>query len=107
MEGDIPVELLEERDPVTNQDRQDRIAHFVGQPETQAFTGDPTASNKPDATERGPQAPVHESREIAGVEFDRIPGPGQIATGENEGGFVPIRPPEPLGFETKRGLIGP
>ena len=30
MEGDVSVEFLEERDPITNQDRQDRIANFVG-----------------------------------------------------------------------------
>ena len=65
MEGDVPVELFEERDPIPNQDRQDRIANFVGQPETKAFGGDHTASDKPDGTERGPQAPIHELREIA------------------------------------------
>ena len=30
MEGDVSVDLLEELDPITNQDRQDRIANFVG-----------------------------------------------------------------------------
>ena len=30
MEGDVSVELLEERYPITNQDRQDRITNFVG-----------------------------------------------------------------------------
>ena len=30
MEGDVPVELLEEWDPITNQDRQGRITNFVG-----------------------------------------------------------------------------
>src|SRR5688572_19954042 len=30
MEGDVSVELLEEWDPITNQDRQDRITNFVG-----------------------------------------------------------------------------
>ena len=30
MEGDVSAELLEEWDPLTNQDRQDRIANFVG-----------------------------------------------------------------------------
>src|SRR5258706_6215539 len=65
MEGDVSVEPLEELDPITNQDRQDRIANFVGQPETKTFGGDYTASNKPDATERRPQAPIHELRKIA------------------------------------------
>ena len=65
MKGDVLVELLEERDPVANQDRQDRITNFVGQPEAKAFTGNQTASHKPDGTEPGPQAPVHELRQIA------------------------------------------
>jgi hypothetical protein len=43
MEGDIPVELLEEWDSIANQDRQDRITNFVRQPETKAFPGDYTA----------------------------------------------------------------
>jgi hypothetical protein len=30
VEGDVSVELLEEWDPITNQDRQDRITNFVG-----------------------------------------------------------------------------
>ena len=30
MERDVSVELLEEWDPIANQDRQDRVAHFVG-----------------------------------------------------------------------------
>ena len=29
MEGDVPVELLEESDPITNQDREDRVVNFV------------------------------------------------------------------------------
>ncbi len=65
MEGDVSVELLEEWDPITNQDRQDRIANFVGEPETQAFGRNHTAANKPDGTERGPQELIHELREIA------------------------------------------
>src|SRR5436189_938031 len=31
MESDVSVELLEERDAITNQYRQDRITNFVGQ----------------------------------------------------------------------------
>src|SRR2546425_439013 len=93
MEGDVSVELIEEWDPVTDQDRQDRIATFVGQPETKAFGGDHTASDKPDGMEPGPQAPIHELREIAGVELDGIPGPWQLASGEDESGFVAVRPP--------------
>jgi hypothetical protein len=30
MESDVSVELLEERYPIANQDRQDRITNFVG-----------------------------------------------------------------------------
>ena len=30
VQADIPVELFEERDPLTYQDGHDRIAHFVG-----------------------------------------------------------------------------
>jgi hypothetical protein len=30
MEGDVSVEFLEELDSITNQDRQDRVANFVG-----------------------------------------------------------------------------
>ena len=64
VEGDVSIELVEEGDPIANQDRQDRIANFVGEPETHAFAGNHTAPNKPDRTERGPQALIHELREI-------------------------------------------
>src|SRR5687767_14142009 len=37
MEGDVPVELLEESDSITYQDRQDRIANLVRQSETKAL----------------------------------------------------------------------
>jgi hypothetical protein len=30
MEGDVSIEFLEEPDPITNQNRQDRIANFIG-----------------------------------------------------------------------------
>src|SRR5687768_9453637 len=106
MEGDVPVELLEEPDSITNQDRQYRIAHLVRQPETKAFGGDHPASHKPDGTEPGPQATIHELGEIAGVELDRVPDPRELASSEDEGGLVAVRPAEPLGFETKRGLVG-
>src|ERR1043166_9786667 len=106
MEGDVLVELLEEWDPITYQDRQDRITNFVGQPETQAFGGDDTAANKPDGTERGPQPPVDELREIARVELDGIAGPRELAPSEHEGGFVAVRPAEPPGLKTQCGFIG-
>src|SRR6516165_6304998 len=75
VEGDVPVELLEEWDPLADQDRQDRVANLVGQPETKALGGNHTAPDNPDGTEPGPEAPVHEPREIAFVELDGIPGP--------------------------------
>ena len=65
MKGDIPVELLEEGDPITDQDRQDRITNFVGQPETKAFARNYAASNKPDAAKRRPQTPIHELPKVA------------------------------------------
>ena len=65
MQGDVSVELFEKWDPITDQDRQDRIAKFVGQPETDAFCGDYTSSGKPDGLEPGPQAAIHEVGEIA------------------------------------------
>src|SRR5512135_1515282 len=64
MKGDVLVEPPEERDPVTDQDWQDGITHFVGQPEPKTFGGDHPASNNPDGTEAGPQLPVHELGEI-------------------------------------------
>jgi hypothetical protein len=37
MEGYISIEVFEEWDSISNQDRQDRITYFVRQPETKAF----------------------------------------------------------------------
>jgi len=65
MEGDVSVELLKERYPIANQDRQDRITNLVGQPETKAFAGNYTASNKPDGTKHGAQMPIYELRKVA------------------------------------------
>jgi len=62
MEGDVFAELLEEPYPIANQDWQDRITNFVGQPEAKAFAGKYTASNKPDGTELEPQVTIHELR---------------------------------------------
>src|ERR1700704_5710792 len=106
MEGDVLVELLEERYPIANQDRQDRITNFVGQPETKAFAGNHPASRKPDSAEPGPEVLIHELRQIAGVELNGIPGPRQIAAREDEGGFVAVGPSQPFAFKTQRGLIG-
>src|SRR6516165_10860226 len=78
MKGDVSVELREEGDPITNQDRQDRITNFVGQPETHAFGGDETAPNKPDVAERRPQAPIHEQCQVARRELDGITAPRQL-----------------------------
>src|SRR5580765_3749751 len=103
MESEVSVELLEESDPFTDQDRQDRIAHVVGEPEAKAFRGDHTPSDKPDVTEPGAQTFVHELREIARVELYGIPSSRQRAMSEDEGGFVAVRPSEPLGLEAQRG----
>jgi hypothetical protein len=65
MEVDISVEFFKEPYPIANQDRQDRITNFVGQPETKAFAGNCTASNEPDGAEHTPEAPIHELRKIA------------------------------------------
>jgi hypothetical protein len=65
MESDVSVELLEEPYPIANQDRQNRITNFVGQPEAKAFAGHDTASNEPDGVVRGSQVPIHELGEIA------------------------------------------
>jgi hypothetical protein len=105
MEGDVSVELLEELDPIADQDREDRITNFVGQPETKAVGGEYTASNKPDATEGGPQAPIHELREIARVELDGIPGPRELTMSQNEGRLVAVRPPQAFGLKIQRSLV--
>lgn len=65
MEVDVSVEFLKKLYPVANQDRQDRITNFIGQPEAKAFARNCTASNKPYGTERAPQVPIHELRKIA------------------------------------------
>src|SRR6266545_7375263 len=98
VEGDVLVERLEEGDPIADQDRQDRIANLVGQPEAKAFTADDAPSSEPDAAEPGPQPPIHELREIAGIELDGRPGPRQLTTSEHESGFVAVHPPEAPGL---------
>ena len=65
MKVDVFVEFFKEPYPVANQDRHDRITNFVGQPETKALAGNCATSDKPDGTERAPQAPIHELDEIA------------------------------------------
>ena len=65
MKGDVFVELLEEWDSITDQDRQDRITNVVRQSKAKAFGRDYAAPNKPDRVKRGPQPPIHELREIA------------------------------------------
>ena len=105
MEGNVPVEPLEEGDPLPDQDWQDRVAQLVGEVETEAFGGKPTATNEPDRAVRGPQALVHELGEIAGVKLDAVARPGERARGENESRRVAIRPTQSLRFEAKRGLV--
>jgi hypothetical protein len=74
MEGDISVELFEEGDSVADQDRQDRITNFVGEPETEALARNHTSSYEPNIIECGPQAPIHELLEVPRVKDDSIPG---------------------------------
>src|SRR5690349_20626753 len=65
VKGDISVEVLEEGDPITDQDRQDGITNFVDQTETKAFARNGSTSNKPDAAKRWTQTPIHKLRKIA------------------------------------------
>src|SRR6478672_1172513 len=106
MKRDVSVELVEKGNPTPDQDREDRIAKLVGEPETKAFAAEGAASNEPDAAERGSQTLIHELREIARVEFDRVAGPWEIASREHEGWLLPVGPSESLGFEAQRGLVG-
>src|SRR5580765_3810113 len=73
MERDVSVEPFEERDPISDQDRQDGIIDFVGQPQAEALAGDRTTADEPDGAKPRPQAPVHEPREIARAELDGVP----------------------------------
>lgn len=99
MEGNVPAEVIEKRDPVADQDGQDRITNFVSQSTTQTFSGDGPAADKPDAAERRPESLVHEPREIARIELYSFASPRQIACGENEGRFVAVGPAQALGFK--------
>jgi hypothetical protein len=65
MEGDISVELVEEAEPITDQDWQDRITNFVGQAEAKAFARNGTTSDKPNAAKRRAQTSIDELRKIA------------------------------------------
>jgi hypothetical protein len=65
MEGDVALKPFEERGPIANEDRQDRIPNFVNQPEAKTRTTKTCASNNPDGSELGAQSPIHELREIA------------------------------------------
>ena len=44
---------------------------------------------------------MHQLREIASVELDRVPSPGQLAASENERWFVAVGPPETFGLEAQ------
>lgn len=88
MQGDVLVEPLKKRDSVTNQNGHDRIAHFVGESEAQAFSGYFTTADKPDAGEVRLQSLAHQALEIARVELDGVPGLPQRATSEDEGRLV-------------------
>src|SRR5947209_4159478 len=105
MERHVSAKVLEERDPVTDQDGQNRVAYFVGYLKAKALRGDRTSSNEPNAVESGAQTPIHELCEIARVELDGVPHPRQRAAREHEGGRVAVRPAQPFGLESQRGLI--
>ncbi|MEQ1691933.1 MAG: hypothetical protein ABMA00_11645 [Gemmatimonas sp.] len=75
MERDVTVERIEKREPFTNQDGQDRITDFVGEPAAKAFGANHATANKPDAAECWPQTLVHQLRKITRVELDRISDP--------------------------------
>jgi hypothetical protein len=107
MQGDVSVELLEEGDPFTDQDWENRIEDLVSQTESKAFARNRAAPDEPDGTEPGPKALVHERREVARVELDGLPCLRQLTGGENEGRRIAVRPAEPLGFEAERGLVSP
>src|SRR5262245_27762705 len=65
VECDVSIEFLKEGNPITYQNRHDRITNFVGQPKTKTFSGDDATSHEPDRAECRSQAPIHEVREIA------------------------------------------
>jgi hypothetical protein len=106
VQGDVFVEPLKERDSAANQDRHDRIAHFVGQSAAQAFAGYVTTSDKPDVAEVRLQSLVHQAFEVAAVELNGIPGLPQLATGQDEGRLAAVGPTQPFCLEIQRGFIG-
>ena len=65
MQGDVSVELLEEGDPIADQNRHDRIANFVGEPKTKTLAGNGAAPDKPNRREPGPEALIDELRKRA------------------------------------------
>ena len=74
-------------------------------PRREAFGANLPAPDNPDASEPGPKAPIHELREIAGVEFHAIARSRKLPTRVNESGFAAIRPAQSSGFKLKRGLV--
>src|SRR4029078_11776703 len=102
----VPVELLEEPNPVPNQDRQNRITNLVRQPATKAFARNDTASDEPDAVKARSEAIVDEIREIAGVELHRVANPRQLAARQDEGRFGAVRPSVALRLEIDDRLCG-
>lgn len=83
-----------------------RITNLVGKPATKAFAGNEATPDKPDTSKRRPPTAVDELREVARVELDGLAGPRQVTGGEDECGFIAVRPTQPLCFETKGGLVG-
>src|SRR5690349_22712923 len=105
MQRKVIVELSKKRNAFTNQNRQDRITHFVSEAELKTFGADAASANEPDASIGGSQAVVDELREIPGVELDCFTRSRQVASRQNESGFVSVSPSKSLRFKPKRGLV--
>ncbi len=65
MQGNVSVEPFDEGNSLTSQDRNDRLANLVGEPEPKAFAGNRAASNDPDTPESRLQSLIHQPREVS------------------------------------------
>src|SRR5687767_15153679 len=107
MQGNVPVESVEKGDAVTDQDGEDGIAKFVGQPAAKAFARDGTTANKPDVAKSRLQPFVDKLLEITRVELNGTSRLSELAMGQHEGRFIAVGPTQPPGVEIQRRLIGP
>lgn len=64
------------------------------------------ASYDLDRAKRRTKARVHERCDVARVELDTSSSARQLATSDDDGRFVAVRPAQSLGFEPQRGLVG-